>query len=222
MDKLRQQAARFSFIAWVVTASSYFFLFATFPFVKEWASVITLLGVSWTIIPFSVVLFYEKYGWRYVNRDVDLVGYWDFGEDQFKWDKDGGEAFDYAAWGHMRVVQDTKSIHILDGQTFAERKPNERPLEIARWWSDACDLNASSGTITAALNHEPAPLRVGGAIKYGVEVFTITQRYRGKPICLSSTVYHCIGYGEPRIVACKYVRRGYSHLVEEPRPTSTP
>jgi hypothetical protein len=62
--------------------------------------------------------------------------------------------------------------------------------------------------MSATLQHESSPERIGGAVVYGVEIFTVTERgIRERPLGLSSKVYHCIGHGQPRIVVCKYTRR---------------
>jgi hypothetical protein len=209
MDKLREQAKTVTYISLIFSASSFVLLYNTFPQVKHWTEIAELLGVSWTLLPIGFVLFYNKIGWKYINRHLDFAGYWDFEEEQSEWSGAHGEKHDYVAWGFMRILQDPRSIRMVEGQTH-KGSSNELPSEVGRWWSIACELDAERGIITAALDHQSGIKRVGGAVKYGVEIITVTERNnRGLPIRMSSKVYHCIGHGKPRIVSCKYSRRSH-------------
>jgi len=208
MDKLRSQRDKVTYLVIFLAASSYYFLYGNLPAFKRLSDTAQLFGISWTILPLLLMLAYEKFGWKWINPEFDFAGYWDFIEDQFDATPDG-EKYDYSAWGHLKIVQNTTSIRIVDGQTH-KGNPDERqqPLEVSRWWSASCELDAENGVISATLHHESSPVRVGGAVLYGVEIFTVTKRGpREKPLNMSSKVYHCVGYGQPRIVAVRYTRR---------------
>jgi hypothetical protein len=209
MEKLRSQRDKVTYLVIILAASIYFFFYANIPAFKSLVDTAQLLGLSWTVLPIALIYFYEKLGWKLINPSLNFAGIWDFTEEQFEWTPDG-ERLDYSAWGHMKIVQSCTAIRIVDGQTH-KGSPDEQfePLEVSRWWSASCELDAESGVIWATLQHESSPVRLGGAVQYGVEIFSTTKRaWRERPVAMSSKVYHCVGQGQPRIVAVRYTRRG--------------
>jgi hypothetical protein len=98
-------------------ASGYYFCYSQIPAFKHLADTAELFGLSWTTLPIMFMFFYERIGWKWFNPDLDLAGYWDFVEDQFELLPDGAESYDYSAWGHIKIAQNTAVIRIVDGLT---------------------------------------------------------------------------------------------------------
>jgi hypothetical protein len=211
MDTLRQQAKACAYWLVFLGASAYYF-FRKSPKIEAIFSTTDSLGLSWTLIPLALLYLYEKKIWKWLNPRLDFDGYWDFEEAQYIVTPKGN-TLDFAAAGHMRIVQDTRAISIVEGRTYRKiTVPTELPRQVANWHSDACELNAAGTTITATLVHDASPDRPGGSLMYGVEVFTVADHGRRDwPIQMSSTVYHCIGSGQPRLVFVQYTRRARRH-----------
>jgi hypothetical protein len=209
MDKLRDQAQRITFAIWTLSSTAYFSLYFLVPAFKHvMEASILFFGASWTLVPISIALLYEKFGWKHLNPQLDFGGIWKFEEEQFLV-KSGKDVFDYEACGHMQILQNPRSIRIVSGRTFkkkADQNDKDRESDVSTWRSRSCELDAD-GYIYATLDHESSPARDGGSIRYGVEVFFVSKRgSRGRPINLGSTVYHCIGQGVARKVLVKYTR----------------
>lgn len=134
MDKLRETTRRLTFLVWGLAASIYFALYYTIAGFKTWMETSAIYGISWTVIPISLVLFYEKFGWKLAFRELDFDGYWDFSEKHFTPTSEG-ERFDYDASGYMHVVQSSRSIRIVSGHTYRYNAQSKKDEEISSWWS---------------------------------------------------------------------------------------
>lgn len=226
MNKLRGNHKRFIYTTFAVTASVYFFL------LNAQVSKATLetqgwFGISWSVVAGLVVFLYESWLWRVFNRKFDFGGIWRFTETQYNVNPDGQEPV-VACYGKgsMRIVQDVRSICITEGQTYEMTADPAVGSEIdvdltaatksSDWWSISCELEDNASKIYGALDHESTRRRKGKPIGYGMEVFRVTERSRwGRPIKMSSTVYHCIGAGEPRVIDVSYTRDGFETVSRE-------
>lgn len=208
MNKIREQHKFVIYSIFVVTASVYFFLSTSVSIASDVIDRLRFFGVSWPVIAGGAVFLYEKWGWKFFNPRLDFSGQWRFSEDQFILDAETGDhKFSYSASGCMTVVQDVRSVSIIEGQTKKKVEQGSGDQEISTWWSVSCDLNDTGSVLYCALDHKSAPGRKGGAVKYGVEVFSVKERdLKGRPVEMSSVVYHCIGAGVPHLVHVNYTR----------------
>ena len=166
-------------------------------------------GLSWSFVAGAFIFLYEAILWRILNPRLDFSGVWNFSEKQLELQTDTQTYIHkYDATGSMRIDQSVRNIFIVEGQTRKRPKDGASgEVELSSWWSLACELSECGTLLYSALDHRSAPTREGGAVKYGVEIFSIEARGRfGRPKKLSSTVYHCVGAGTPHIVTVHYER----------------
>jgi hypothetical protein len=208
MNKIRNQHKFIIYSVFALSASLYFFILINAPSTKDALSLLQWFGISWVAIAASIIFLYEKWGWKILNPRLDFAGQWCFSEEQFICNPETQQhTFAYVAKGNMTIVQDVSSIAIIEGQT-QQKLENSTTTDIATWWSVACDLNDTGSILYCALDHKSTPGRKGGAVRYGVEVFTVKERDSlGHPIKMSSVVYHCIGAGVPHLVNVDYERK---------------
>ena len=101
MDKSRAQSSRVIYAVIFLAASSYYFAYQQIPRFKEMYDAAALIsGVSWTLIPITILVAYNNSLWKYFNPQLNPHGYWDFKEEQYALSEQGEELFDYNAWGH--------------------------------------------------------------------------------------------------------------------------
>lgn len=215
MEYLRRQSRQVIFGALLGFSGAYYLLYFTFEWFRQLADLGEVLHITWELVPIAIIYLYETSWWKRFNPSFDFDGYWDFTEEQYTWLGGSQKEKDHDAWGHMRIKQSPLAIRIVEGVTNvgATTDPPERLLR-STWWSGSCDLDNDACRIIAALEHKSSSARKGGAIQYGVEEIAVVDRDdRDRPIELSSTVYHCVGAGDPRIVHCRYKRRQ-----RKPRP----
>jgi hypothetical protein len=172
---------------------------------------IDILSISFSAVAGAVILFYETFAWRWFNPRLDFSGEWGFTETQFAIDPTTGEfqpAFD--AWGVLTITEDVSSIGIAKGETFIGDGEHKR--RFSTWHSMACDLNEDGNQLFAALDHTPVPGGKGGDVKYGIEIFTVTNRQntwlrKGRPLTMTSEVLHSIERGaKAHRVSVDYIR----------------
>ena len=120
-----------------------------------------------------------------------------------------------------KIYQNVRSISIIEGETYEQKerssnittKPETKPTaskKIADWWSVSCELDENAGRISCTLEHDFLLNREEGDIRYGVEIIKVTKRgRRGRPIKLSSKVYHCIGAKDPHQIEVSYTRSNF-------------
>jgi hypothetical protein len=208
MDKLRSQARSFIFATIIMSSYINFFLLYHVDSFRKWADFGGLIGVTWTILPVLIIFTYEKVLWKCVNPHLDFEGHWSFSEEQYELLPNGEQKLDYTAWGGMKIRQNPYSIAIIEGQTHKGNQEQKENNEISTWWSESCDFDNRSNKIIATIGHKSAALRPGGNVQYGVEEITVVNRDKfGRPRELSSTIYHCVGQGKPRVVSCHYTRK---------------
>lgn len=203
MEYLRKQHTTVIYSVLFFSAPLYFYLYYQVPYFREISDTFTIVNLSWSIVPVSVVLVYETWLWRALNPRLDYSGKWEFLEDQHSVD---GQ-LDYRAYGSMKIEQSTRRIQLVEGITVQIFEDDSQNRQVATWHSTGCSLDEKTGQISAALDHLPNSDRQGGAIKYGVEILRVSERgSRGRPTRMSAKVYHCVGWGEPRVVTTEYTR----------------
>ena len=209
MDKIRNQHKHFVYSVFVLSASLYFFLYINTPSTKSTLNLLRWFGFSWPACAAFIIFVYERWGWKIVNPRFDFSGQWDFFENQFSLNPETGEHnFEYEATGSMKIMQSVRSIAIIEGQTHKKNLKGSIKTGVATWWSLSCELDKLGSILHCALDHKSAPGRKGGAVKYGVEVLTVEDRdNHGRPIKMSSVVYHCVGTGTPHLVNATYNRK---------------
>jgi hypothetical protein len=222
VNKLRDKHKRFIYVTFGVTASLYFLLLLRIPFSRAALDLLGWFGISWSVVAGLVVFLYEKWAWRMFNAKFDFGGRWRFTEKQYRVGPDTrGRVFVCHGKGSMKILQDLRSICITEGQTY-EVKAREADMKsvmnadlsickkTADWWSIACEMDDDASKIYGALDHKSTLSRKGKPIEYGVEVFRVTERTRwGRPINMSSTVYHCVGAGDALQIDVNYARNRY-------------
>jgi hypothetical protein len=212
MEKLRTQYRTTVLSSTVGVAALYWYLYYTYGnqlgTLKE---LLPLVGLSVPVIAGAIILFYERIGWRLINRPHDFAGDWHFVGTQYSVDpvtKEYSEAYD--VWGTMTIEQSIDSIEISSGETYKECK-GESP-HLGTWKSISFDQDKSGTQLVVALDHQMSPARKSGNTKYGLEIFTAVKWHegffgRGHPIEMSSEVYHCIERAAvPHRMTTHYIR----------------
>lgn len=226
MDKIRSQHKLCIYLVFGVTASIWFYILFNYPGSTSKLGNLQWFGITWTAVAALLVLLYEKWGWRWINPQFNFVGEWDFTEEQYTLDRGSEEdQFVYEASGSMRIVQDVRSISVVEGQTFRTMDKAACPSgkrQIAVWRSLACNLNDTATVIWCALGHESSPGRKGGAVMYAIEIISVMKRdHRGRPAEMSSVVYHCVGSGTPHLVKTNYQHKNRKASIDLVSPSNS-
>lgn len=205
MEKLRTQVTQLLVTAWSSIAAVYLVLFTVIQLAPQWSKEIGFVGQALTIIPAILLFLYREKGWRLLNPSLDFSGIWNFVETQSVIDEKTGElVFDFDAWGSVEIVQTTQSIRLMKGSTF--REVNGAPVKISNWWSTACELHEEHGEIVAVLDHTARDPKARFT-RLGIEVMTVDKPdRRGRPIAMTSKVYHSWREGKQRVVDVQYKR----------------
>jgi len=207
VDNIRRQHFGVVYASIILCAGAYYFALAAVPDAAPIASTASALNLSWTAVPALLIGVYEVVGWRLLNAELDYAGYWEGVEEQYRYDGQKQPTFDYPAWCEMRIRQNVRRLAVVEGRTHpGARAEGKSPQTM--WYSTACELDAQSGRIVAALCADTSPIRPGGAVESEIETFNVTERgFLGRPTKMQSHVKMTAGTATPRFVLVFYTRR---------------